>query len=530
MSPQTPEDLAAALKQGRYDDNAPQLLLAQQDQFVADELASPTAAVVNDQIRSAVGVLNRHRHFDLTRLIGQAWKDTRGCDALIQKHLTQALIELGAFDAADRLLDEGFEAAATSNDLDFVSQVAEYQGLRGRILKQKFVQKGDLNLLHAATDAYLKQYGATRSFYHGVNVIALRLLEAQKGLPHRDGVDTRPLAKAVLASAQAERHPDAMPWPLATASEACLALHEAEPDAGWCDQAELWLYRFLTHPEAGPFAIESYHRQLREIWRGDPRANETCADRLAGIVERHVVRTQRRWSVDPARARELAAHPEELERTASRRKFSPCPTCAPCWSCVQYRLRDQFQRRAHGDGFPDARKHLRPGARAGVRDQPPCHQQHRAEIAAPGRGARYVRDRDQLAAGRAPDARVRPAPIPRPSPTEAWAAHAREAGETRRHDGLASEVAAGGRAGPRARGERRAARRRPPRLSSLGTRGPAQLQFSVNDSVLLDVCRYERLMHYRTPTDPAQFRQPGLQLESGRWWPCTMPARKTRLA
>ena len=110
------------------------------------------------------------------------------------------------------------------------------------------------------------------------------------------------------------------PWPLATASEACLALHAARREAEWCDQAELWLYRFLAHPETNPFAIESYHRQLREVWRGDARSSETCADRLAGIIERHVVRTQRRWSVDPARARELAAHPEELEKNFSGEK------------------------------------------------------------------------------------------------------------------------------------------------------------------------------------------------------------------
>ena len=34
------------------------------------------------------------------------------------------------------------------------------------------------------------------------------------------------------------------------------------------------------------------------------------------------------------------------------------------------------------------------------------------------------------------------------------------------------------------------------------------LQFSLNDSVLLDVCRYERLMHYRTPTDPCSSGSP----------------------
>jgi V8-like Glu-specific endopeptidase len=38
------------------------------------------------------------------------------------------------------------------------------------------------------------------------------------------------------------------------------------------------------------------------------------------------------------------------------------------------------------------------------------------------------------------------------------------------------------------------------------TAGP--LQFSLSDSVLLDVCRYERLMHYRTPTDPGSSGSP----------------------
>jgi V8-like Glu-specific endopeptidase len=34
------------------------------------------------------------------------------------------------------------------------------------------------------------------------------------------------------------------------------------------------------------------------------------------------------------------------------------------------------------------------------------------------------------------------------------------------------------------------------------------LQFSLNDSVLLDVCPYERLMHYRTPTEPGSSGSP----------------------
>ena len=317
MNPQTAEAIAFELKQGQY--NAPPLqLLAQAAQYIADELASPAAAGSKQEIRSAVKMLNKYRHFDHTRLIGQAWHDTRGCDARIQKHLAQALIELGALDVADRLLDEAIQQGAQYRDLDFAMEASEYQGLRGRILKQKFVQSNDANLLRAATDAYLQQYDTTRTFFHGINVVALRARENLYGLPARSGATVDQLASTVLENARSSCRRDATdPWPLATASEACLALHYAKLDAGWCDQSELWLYRFLIHPAIDPFAIESYYRQLREVWNGNPLGSETCADRLASIIERHVLRTQKRWAVDPGKARELAKHPEELEKNFS---------------------------------------------------------------------------------------------------------------------------------------------------------------------------------------------------------------------
>ncbi|KLK93793.1 hypothetical protein AA309_07155 [Microvirga vignae] len=504
MTPQTPEDLAVALKRGRYDD-PPQQLLTQAAQFIADELASPAAAVGKEEIRTAVWVLNSHRYFDLTHLIGQAWHDTRGCDARIQKHLAQALIELGAFDAADRLLDEGLNAAAISDDLDFIPEVAEYQGLRARILKQKFVQEGDLNLLRAATDAYLQQYRATSSFYHGVNVVALRLVEAQSGLPSREGIDTGSLAKTVLGSAQAARRLDAMsPWPLATASEACLALHHAEPEAGWCDQAELWLYRFLAHPEAGPFAIESYHRQLREVWRGDPRTNETCADRLAGIVEKHVVRTQRRWSVDPARARELAAHPEELEKNFSGEKsftvsdlrcmLALCPNIGCVTDASGVRM---------GTGF------LMPGSAFGMEPElvfvtnahvisntvpeslRPADARVTFEIESAAAGAPRTHEIEQVLFTSEPEEVGRVLEQPEKLDVTIVSLKSRPEG---------------------VQGLLRAANVPLPSPTTkafvVGHPRAGALQFSVNDSVLLDVCRYERLMHYRTPTDPGSSGSP----------------------
>ena len=93
-------------------------------------------------------VLRRHRHFDHMHLIGLAWHDSRGCDALIQRLLAQSVVELGALDRADELLDEAAKAGAASpKDLDFTVQAADYQGLRGRIRKQRFVLTGDVNLV-----------------------------------------------------------------------------------------------------------------------------------------------------------------------------------------------------------------------------------------------------------------------------------------------------------------------------------------------------------------------------------------------
>ena len=109
-----------------------------------------------------------------------------------------------------------------------IGEVPEYRGLRGRIRKQRFVGTGDLNDLVASTDEYLVQYSAKKSYWHGINIVALRTEEEQRGLPPRAGVATVDLAEQVLGIALAEQAKNAADhWPLATASEACLALHVA---------------------------------------------------------------------------------------------------------------------------------------------------------------------------------------------------------------------------------------------------------------------------------------------------------------
>lgn len=499
----TPEAAAAQLKQGQCA-GLSRLTLAEGAQFIIDELAAQRATMEPACVRKAVQSLNREREFALSRGIGQAWHDTRGCDAVVQKHFAQALIELGAFTLADAMLDEAIAAAKGSAELEPAMQLSEYRGLRGRLLKQRYVLEKDPRLLRASTDAYLEQYALSQDFYHGVNVLALCLREGALQLPRRADIDTRSLALNVLESARAARLLDAEPWALAAASEASLAMERLEHGAGWSDQAELWLHRFLAHEGCTPFAVESYHRQLREVWQGDMLRNESCADRLASVIGRQVMRTQRRWSVDPSQVRELTENAGALEKNfGGERTFSVdnlrsmlglCPNIGYVVDRDDVRMGTGFliAGRAFGLGHElvfvtnahvispsvpmslhhqEARVSFEAGAapdgeRTRHRVKEILYTSEPADIGSvferPEKLDVTIVELDPLPAG-VQGLRLAPE-LPYPSPrTKAF-------------------VVGHPNAGP--------------------------LQFSLTDSVLLDVCRHERLLHYRTPTDPGSSGSP----------------------
>lgn len=503
MKPMTPEAAAAQLEQGRCEGLSP-MLLAQGSQFIVDELAVPQATVAPAPVRLAMGALNHEREFALSRGIGQAWHDTRGCDALIQKHLVQALIELGAFALADTMLDEALEAAARSTDLDFATQLPEYRGLRGRVFKQRFVLEREPRLLRASTDAYLEQYKQSGSFHHGVNVLALCLLETELQLPRRADIDPRTLATGVLESARSARFRDPTPWPLSTASEACLALDRLDGGAAWADQAELWLHRFLAHERCTPFTTESYHRQLREVWQGDMLRNESCADRLVSIIGRHVMRAERRWSVDPARVVELAADAGSLEKNFSgERTFSVdnlrsmlglCPSIGYVLDANDVRRGTGFLIAGGAFGLPHelvfvTNAHvISPSVPMSLR-----HDEARVSFEA-GPAANGERTRHRIK-------------------DILFTSEPAEIGEVLdKPEKLDVTIVALDPPPTGVQGLKPASELPYPSPKTkafvVGHPNAGPLQFSLTDSVLLDVCGHERLLHYRTPTDPGSSGSP----------------------
>jgi V8-like Glu-specific endopeptidase len=495
-------ELAAALKRGEYPD-PPQHLLSAAVYQLADELAPAGAPVPKQDIRRAMDVLRRHRHFNHVHLIGMAWHDSRGCDAVIQRLLAQSMVELGALDGADVLLDAADAAAAANpQDLDFAVQAADYQGLRGRIRKQRFVISEDVSFLVQAITCYQRQLGARPSFFLGVNVLALRTRLQDFGLD-QSGPPLARLAHDVLSQAigSARANP-ADSWALATASEACLALDRIEPGHEWCDQAELWLYRFLGHPETGPFEVESYARQVRELWRGNPLDTSYCPGRLAKIFERHVLRTERRWSVDAKQLQRLHDNPAELEKNFSGEKaftlddLRKMLAVSPNIGCVT-----NMKEVRMGTGF------LVPGALLGKPDSllfiTNAHViSDTVPKALPWQTARVT---FEIEAGSG----MPPAVVEEVLYTSEPGKLGNVADAPGKLDVTVCRLS---RTPNDAGGLSIAAAIPLPSPSTkafvVGHPQAGEMQFSLQDSVLMDVCTAERLIHYRTPTDPGSSGSP----------------------
>ncbi len=322
MEPQTIENLAERLKNGELPE-AQSWDIGAAVRLIADSLGRPDSAVTVSQVRLAGRVLNQNREFGHTRALGEAWSAQREFNATVTKHHAQALVNLSALDAAERLLDEGLKRIkAPGAGAQALSELPEYEGLLARIFKQRFVATGDNDSLVRATDRYLAQYRSrlNNPYWHGINAVALLARQAREGLPPPTDVSAEALAATIYSALMQRYQKDASdPWLAATLSEACLALDR-------CDEAELWLYRFLCHAKVQPFDVDSYQRQLREIWQGSPLGGgNVCASRLTGIIAQHLMQSESRWSVSTsmvqAMARKLETNPAAFEKNFSGERY-----------------------------------------------------------------------------------------------------------------------------------------------------------------------------------------------------------------
>jgi V8-like Glu-specific endopeptidase len=281
-------NLAAALGKGQLVD-APAWDIAAATHRIADAISSRPPGVDAGQVRAATAALNKLRYYEHTRTLGSAWAESGPFDAEIVKHYAQASINTSALDDAAAVLQSGAERIKSpSATAAQKSQILEVDGLLARVAKQRFVDKNDKEALSEATQRYLSVYEGNpdKPYWHGINAVALLIREQREGMNRLGNAMAMPIAQDIygVLLKQNEANPDDG-WVLATLSEACVAL-------GRCAEAENWLLRLLDSEAVTPFQLESYDRQLRQVWQGGVAGGgNACADRLVARLARNFLRT-----------------------------------------------------------------------------------------------------------------------------------------------------------------------------------------------------------------------------------------------
>jgi V8-like Glu-specific endopeptidase len=233
--------------------------------------------------RTVLSLLRRRRYFGEMCRAGEAFVSNATADARVRRLYAQALIDTGDFSRARNLLDEVVQDPASSP-----AEIAEASGLIGRTFKQMYVDHPDASLgerrslVGSAIEAYHRIYRVDREQYlwHGVNVVALLARAQRDGVPVPIDDEYRTLAKGLLHAVEA-REEDSLAtiFDYATAMEASVALDDAEAALAW---AEKYVRIGLTGP-ADQFEFGSTLRQIQEVW--DPAPDHFAARSIVPLLQ-----------------------------------------------------------------------------------------------------------------------------------------------------------------------------------------------------------------------------------------------------
>jgi protein involved in temperature-dependent protein secretion len=234
------------------------------DAICADLLARLDNSLVpfpDQPAQKILAKLRKKRQFRNMILMADAFLRCGLTDAQIRRQYAQAMIDMGNFTSAEMQLN-----ALLADTMVSEKEKAEANGLLGRMFKQLYVNAGDprnprqQENLRKALNYYYGVYHKNQSSYywHGINVVAL-LARA-----HRDEVrvdipeDEHEIARQILS--ELEPREQLTCWDRATAVEANIALNKFP-------EATTHLVEFVKDPFADAFETTSLYRQLTEVWK-----------------------------------------------------------------------------------------------------------------------------------------------------------------------------------------------------------------------------------------------------------------------
>lgn len=199
-------------------------------------------------------------------------------EAFIRAGLNQPLVRR---QYAQALLDQGyvFPGLAVLKDLlaeDGIPprETLEARGLIGRAYKQIYVDASDnpnKEAIRESIRAYLDVFDEDETqFWHGINAVALIARANQDQVELDDGPSQQKIAQRIVDRLSANDMAEGYSiWQLATLAEASVALGDFEA-------ATEYLKRYVRAPEANAFKLASTLRQFEEVWQLD---NENVKER-----------------------------------------------------------------------------------------------------------------------------------------------------------------------------------------------------------------------------------------------------------
>lgn len=181
---------------------------------------------------------------------------------------------------AQGLIEQGFATAAIDVLQALLKQLPkdhaealEAIGLLGRANKQIFVDAGDKGnsaaraALKKAIDWYRKPWDATRSCWHGVNLVALLSRARLLGMQPIKDLKPSDVAQQLIATLEKVAEAERDPWFFAMMAEASLGLGD------W-NTVHQHMNAYVTTKDVQAFHIAGTLRQLTEVWnieQVDPR-------------------------------------------------------------------------------------------------------------------------------------------------------------------------------------------------------------------------------------------------------------------
>jgi hypothetical protein len=229
-----------------------------------ERLNRALAPFPEDPAKQILAMLRKKRQLRLMGLVADALIRSGQSAPQIRRQYAQAMIDQGNLTSPEKELSELAADSAIPR-----GERVEANGLLGRIYKQLYVNGGDpqnprqQENLRKAMNYYYEVYRSDPQSYlwHGINVVALLARARRDKIPVNITEDEGALAQLILSEIAQKSDPDGVSfWDRATSVEANVALNR------FAEATDQLLY-FISDRRADAFETTNLYRQLTEVWQ-----------------------------------------------------------------------------------------------------------------------------------------------------------------------------------------------------------------------------------------------------------------------